>query len=83
MEENYIQLKKSNILTIGKKNFKIKDYNIKLNGECIPYAEKIKYLGIEINETLNFNEFCINRFKKVQKVKHSLVWDEIKYFKNS
>ena len=34
---------------------------------CIPYTKTIKYLEIEINETLNFNYFCIQRFKKVQK----------------
>ena len=71
--------KKSNILTIGQTNFNIKDYNIKLNGKCIPYATKIKYLGIEINETLNFNEFCINRFKKVQKAFFNLGNIGLKY----
>ena len=51
--------KKSNIITIGQKNFNIKQYKIKLNGKRKPYAKIIKYLGIEFNETLNVNDFCI------------------------
>ena len=59
--------KKSNIITIGQKNFNIEQYKIKLNCKCISYTKTIKYLGIEMNETQNFNDFCIQRFKKVQK----------------
>ena len=48
---NYIFFSRSN------KNFEI---NLKLNGESIPKCRHVKYLGITLDERLNFNEQITN-----------------------
>ena len=57
-----VKLLKTNVLHVRKLNSKRSEYTFKFEGEKVAYCDKYKYLGITINETLNFeqsvNDLC-------------------------
>ena len=57
-----VNLLKTNVMHVRKFNSKRSEYAFKFEGEKVAYCDKYKYLGITINETLNFeqsvNDLC-------------------------
>jgi hypothetical protein len=62
--------KKSNIMEIGPQFFKKSTFYI--NNNLIPKVDEIIYLGVKINNKLNFNDHAIEKFAEVQKSVFSL-----------
>jgi hypothetical protein len=62
--------KKSNLIEFGPQFFK--NSNFYINDSLITYVEEITYLGVKINNKLNFNENAIEKFLEVQKSVFSL-----------
>ena len=57
--------KKSNIVEFGPQFFK--NSNFLLNNNIIPIVENIIYLGVKIDNKLNFNNIAIEKVSNVQK----------------
>ena len=60
----------SNVIAFGPQFFKNSQFY--LNNTVIPKTDEITYLGVKINNKLNFNEISIEKFKEVQKSVYSL-----------
>ena len=67
---------KSNIISFGKSRWS--DTQFTLNQQNMKETTNIKYLGIEINNLLDFNTTSIENFKKVQKSVFSLAFMGLK-----
>ena len=61
---------KSNIMEFGTQFFENSSFY--LNNILIPKVDSITYLGVKIDNKLNFNDISIEKFSKVQKAVYSL-----------
>ncbi len=65
-------VKKSVIMNLGHKIVNNEDIKIKINDKILPVVNECKYLGLNINENNEDDEFLISKFKNVQKCVYSL-----------
>ena len=65
-------VKKSVVMNLGHKIVNNEDIKIKINDKILPVVNECKYLGLNINENNEDDEFLISKFKNVQKCVYSL-----------